>query len=97
LFEIIKEMLDKLNEVKFRAFFDMNGTLVDVLHADVTALKYRLFQAMRDGVFREDADHAAFVEFRDSVELELLSLQPQVGVIWNQFQDVLLRYTLDDL
>jgi hypothetical protein len=43
LFELIKEMLDKLNEVQLRAFFDMNGLLVDVLHADVTALKYRLF------------------------------------------------------
>ena len=43
LFEGVKEMLDKLNEVQLRAFYDMNGLMVDVLHADVTALKYRLF------------------------------------------------------
>jgi hypothetical protein len=52
---------------------------------------------MRDGIFREDADHAIFVEFRESVELELLSLQPQVGEIWNQFQAVRLLYGLKDL
>jgi hypothetical protein len=79
LYRLDAEMLNQLDVVKLRNFFDMNGTLVDVIHADVTALKYRLFQAMNDGVFREDADHAAFVEFTDSVELELLSLQPQVG------------------
>ena len=43
LFELVKEMLDKLNLVKLRAFFDMNQLMVDVLHTDVTALKHRLF------------------------------------------------------